>query len=57
VKRSLPKLGLLLLLVLVGWSLGLTGCATSDPDNMSARPWNSPKSWEGGIPAGMLEGR
>jgi hypothetical protein len=45
----------LLLLLLAGWGLG--GCATSEPDNMSARPWNAPQSWETGLPAGMLEGR
>jgi hypothetical protein len=47
---------LLLLLGLVG--LGLSGCATTDdPENMSARPWNAPKSWETGLPSGMTEGR
>jgi len=43
------------LLVLTAW--GLAGCATTEPDNMSARPWNSPTGWENGFPAGMLEGR
>jgi len=36
---------------------GLSGCATSDPDNLSQRPWNSPKSWETGLPTSILEGR
>lgn len=36
----------------------LTGCATTDDsENLSERPWNTPKSWEGGMPAGMMEGR
>ena len=42
---------------LAAFGIGLTGCASSDPDNYSGRPWNSPKSWEGGIPSGMTEGR
>ncbi len=33
-----------------------TGCNTPEPDNMSSRPWNSPKGWEGGVP-GMLYDR
>ena len=38
-------------------TLAFTGCATSDPDNDSVRPWNTPKSWENGLPGGMMEGR
>jgi hypothetical protein len=38
-------------------AIGLTGCASTDPDNYSGRPWNAPKSWEGGMPSGMTEGR
>ena len=47
---------LLLLLALAGL---LNGCATtdSDNDNASVRPWNTPKSWENGIPSNMTEGR
>ena len=34
------------------------GCATTDEtDNLSERPWNAPKSWEGGLPQSMFEGR
>jgi len=47
-------LGILLLTVA---ALFLNGCATHDPDNASARPWNSPKSWESGLPSGAFEGR
>jgi hypothetical protein len=43
-----------LLLLLVG--AGLSGCASTDSDNMSARPWDSPKSWENGLPSSMTEG-
>jgi hypothetical protein len=29
---------------------GVTGCETNEPDNDSVRPWNTPQSWEGGMP-------
>jgi hypothetical protein len=45
-----------LLLLVIGAAF-LSGCATSDPDNLSVRPWNSPKGWENGLPSGMMEGR
>jgi hypothetical protein len=44
-----------LLLLLAG--LFLTGCATTEPDNESVRPWNAPIGWEHGLPAGMTVGR
>jgi len=37
--------------------LGLSGCATTDSDNLSERPWNAPKGWENGLPSTMTEGR
>ena len=43
--------------VLVLGSLGLSGCASTEPDNLSERPWNTPKGWENGLPSGMTEGR
>jgi hypothetical protein len=46
-----------MLLLLVS-AFGLTSCATSDEgENASARPWNTPKGWENGLPTGMNEGR
>jgi hypothetical protein len=48
--------GLLLLLLLAAAAV-LSGCATNDSDELSARPWNTPKSWENGLPSGMMEGR
>ena len=35
----------------------MAGCASTDPENQSARPWNAPKSWETGLPSSILEGR
>jgi hypothetical protein len=46
----------LYLIFLLGLTvLALTGCATSD--ELSSRPWNSPQSWENGLPSAMTEGR
>lgn len=33
------------------------GCVTVDEDNLTERPWNAPKSWENGLPPGMMQGR
>jgi len=38
-------------------ALGVAGCATTDSENLSERPWNSPKTWETGLPSNMNEGR
>jgi hypothetical protein len=46
------------LLALVVVVLSFVGCATtSDSDNLSTRPWNTPKGWENGVPSQMFEGR
>jgi len=45
------------LLLLALGTLGLSGCASTEPDNLSERPWNTPKGWENGLPSGMTEGR
>jgi len=44
-----------LLLLLSG--VLLSGCASTEPENESVRPWNSPIGWENGLPGGMMEGR
>jgi hypothetical protein len=41
----------LLLLVLAAVVLG--GCATTESDNLSERPWNAPQGWENGLPSSM----
>jgi hypothetical protein len=40
----------LLLLLLGGVLVGVSGCATNEPENDSVRPWNTPQNWEGGLP-------
>jgi len=44
------------LLLFVLGTLGLAGCATADSENLSERPWNSPKTWENGMPSSINEG-
>lgn len=45
----------LLLLTLLALLVGASGCSTTEPDNASVRPWNSPMGWENGIPTGMYQ--
>ena len=33
--------------------IGASGCASTEPENASVRPWNAPNGWENGIPSGM----
>lgn len=47
------RLALLLGVVIARW---VAGCATND-EHLSERPWNTPKSWETGLPTGMMEER
>jgi len=47
----------LFLLFLGAVSVLFSGCATSEPDNASARPWNQPRGWETGLPPAMYQGR
>ncbi len=56
-KRVGINLRLVSLLLLLLAAAGLSGCATPDSENASVRPWNSPKSWENGLPSMMSEGR
>jgi ABC-type uncharacterized transport system auxiliary subunit len=49
---------ILSLFLLAAAALNLAGCAsTADNENYSERPWNTPKSWEHGLPSAMTEGR
>jgi hypothetical protein len=40
-----------LMLVAIGW--GCTGCGSTEAENTSSRPWNSPEGWQNGS-AGMV---
>jgi hypothetical protein len=58
VERVVRRVCLLALLgCAVSATLGLSGCASTEPDNYSERPWDSPKSWETGLPSALTEGR
>lgn len=50
--RNIRLLGLAFLIAMAG-----VACRTSDPENTAARPWNSPRGWEHGLPSGINEGR
>ena len=51
----MKHLKILLLTFVAGVALLSTGCATTEQENMSERPWNAPKSWEHGMPTGMMQ--
>ena len=48
---------LLLVLTLAYVALSGIGCATTESENLSARPWNAPRGWENGLPSSFYEGR
>jgi hypothetical protein len=50
-------LNLIILLITLAGIFSATGCATTEPENISERPWNAPKNWETGLPAGMMNPR
>ncbi|MCX8107378.1 MAG: hypothetical protein N3G20_01090 [Verrucomicrobiae bacterium] len=53
-----PVRSFLIVFVCAALTALLAGCATpGDEDRLSERPWNTPKTWEYGIPTQMLEER
>ncbi len=49
---------LLAALVLATIAVGMTGCATDEPENMSEKPWNTPAGFGNGmLPSSINEGR
>ncbi len=46
----------LLALLFVAGLVGLTGCSSTEPENLSERPWNAPNGYENGLPAGLMQG-
>ncbi len=56
--RPILRRSLALIALAMGLLASICGCSTTDDsENRSERPWNAPKSWEGGMPSGMFEGR
>jgi hypothetical protein len=54
--KSISKAFLLALAVLT--FTFATGCSgMSERSDIDEKPWNAPKSWESGIPQGMMQGR
>ncbi|HET7625156.1 MAG TPA: hypothetical protein VFM25_07815 [Verrucomicrobiae bacterium] len=45
-----------LLLSLGVFVAAVSGCSSTNPENASSRPWNSPQGWENGLPNSMMEG-
>lgn len=54
---SIGMRGSLVLLVVILAALGGAGCQSTEAGNASARPWNSPRGWETGLPSALTEGR
>jgi len=44
-----------LLLALVSLAAFVSGCSTTESENASVRPWNTPQGWEGGALGGMQD--
>jgi hypothetical protein len=57
VRSQVARTGAWFLLLITLAAIGLSGCATAESENVSERPWNTPKSWENGLPSSMTEGR
>jgi hypothetical protein len=55
--RHLNKSAWLYCLLLLVAGFLFSGCASTEPENESVRPWNAPVGWENGLPGGMMEGR
>jgi hypothetical protein len=48
----------IIVLLTIGYVLiGGWGCATTESENASERPWNAPKGWEYGLPSSFYENR
>jgi len=46
---------LFLVLVLGVLAMVISGCASTEPDNASVRPWASPEGWQGGALGGLMD--
>ena len=54
---SNPRGVFLLLMVLAALAGAGGGCASTESENVSERPWSAPQSWETGLPSGMFNQR
>jgi type IV pilus biogenesis protein CpaD/CtpE len=45
---------LFLMLVLAAMAAVISGCASTEPDNASVRPWDSPEGWQNGSLGDMI---
>jgi hypothetical protein len=48
VRRFIRTTRFPLLVLLVAVALGCASCSTTEPDNESVKPWNSPEGWQNG---------
>jgi len=46
---------LLLVLVVAVFAAVISGCASTEPDNASVRPWNSPEGYQDGALGDMMD--
>jgi hypothetical protein len=46
---------LFLMLVLAALAAVISGCSSTESDNSSVRPWNSPEGWQGGALGDMMD--
>jgi hypothetical protein len=44
-----------LMLVLAAFAAVISGCASTEPDNASVRPWNSPEGYQNGALGDMMD--
>jgi hypothetical protein len=44
-----------LALALAVLAIVISGCASTESDNASVRPWNSPEGWQGGSLGGLMD--
>lgn len=43
------------MLVLAALATVISGCSSTEPENESVRPWNSPEGWQGGSLGGIMD--
>jgi hypothetical protein len=45
----------LLALIFAALAAGISGCSSTEPDNASVRPWDTPEGWQNGALNGMMD--